>query len=107
MARTPLNALLTEQSLHLLSVHRGTAVLDLIASDSVEHNFELKNICAKVHPQLADRIDHVCTLLDISKRRFLEAAFIEACDMAESILEAEGVNDFLAALSDEQSKGGE
>lgn len=95
MARTALDALITEKSLTLMSVGRNEVILDLIADDRIEHNVPLKNVCAKVSPQLADEIDQICGLLDISKRRFLETAFIEAVQKARAIMEAEGVFDYL------------
>lgn len=93
--RTPLDALVTEKALNLISVSRNLAILDLIADDKVEHNVPLKNVCTKVHPVLSDQIDEICGLLSISKRQFLEAAFIEACNKAEAIIEAEGVYEYL------------
>lgn len=102
--RTPLDLLVTSATLHQLSVHRNTAILDLIAEDQLEHSVELKNVCAKVSPQLSDRIDEICSLLDIRKRSFLEAAFIEACNEAERIIKDEGL---YAALTGEDDAVGE
>jgi hypothetical protein len=46
---------------------------------------QLKNVCAKVSPKLADRLDSMCGLLDLSKRRFIEAAIINALDEADRV----------------------
>lgn len=89
--RTPFDALVTEKALHFISTRRNADVLDLIAEDRIEANFPLKNVCAKVTPQLADEIDEVVGLLGISKRRFLEAAFVEAVQRAHEIMKVEGV----------------
>jgi hypothetical protein len=39
-----------------------------------QRNSELRQMCAKVHPSLIDRLDQVTNLLDMSKREFIEAA---------------------------------
>lgn len=41
---------------------------------------QLKNVCAKVSLELADRLDNTCNVLSLSKRRFIEAAIINALD---------------------------
>lgn len=101
MARTPLDALLTEKVLHCMSISRNAVIMDMIADDQVEHNVPLKNVCAKVHPSLSERIDNICNFLDISKRQFLEAAFVEACNKASAIMEAEGLHEYLAEEAEE------
>lgn len=55
------------------------------AADNMEQKLELKNVCAKVSPQLADRLDNTCSILSLSKRRFIEAAIIHALDEADRI----------------------
>lgn len=47
---------------------------------------ELKNVCAKLHINLVNRLDDVVNHLGMSKREFIEIALIEAMDKAESIL---------------------
>ena len=93
MARSPLDALVTEKTLSRISVARNAQIVDLIASGRIETSepLPLKNVCAKVIPELADEIDEICGLLDISKRAFIEAAFLEAVSKARSIMEAEGL----------------
>jgi len=55
----------------------------------------LKNVCAKVSPQLSDDIDDICGLLSISKRRFLEAAMLEAVSKARYIIQREELDEVL------------
>lgn len=102
MKRSVLDALVTEKTLNLISSWRNADLLDLIADEQIPDSVPLKNVCAKVSQQLSDKIDEVCGLLGISKRRFLEAAFIEAVQKAEAIMEAEGLWE---ALSDGQAEG--
>lgn len=47
---------------------------------------EIKNVCAKLHISLVDRLDTVCSFLDISKREFIERSLIESLDVAEKII---------------------
>jgi hypothetical protein len=94
--RSPLEALVTEKALHFLSARRGDYLMDHVLSSSDIGPIPTKNVCAKVSVQLSDEIDQVCGLLDISKRRFLEAAFVQAVNMSRAIIEREGVLDVLA-----------
>jgi hypothetical protein len=61
-----------------------------LTDDELEASQQIRNVCAKVPRQLADEIDEVVGLLDISKRRFLEAAFRDAVQKARAIMEDEG-----------------
>jgi flavin-binding protein dodecin len=105
--RSPLDALVTEKSLFLISTSRNADLLDLIVDGRLEGNIPLKNVCAKVTPQLAARIDEVVDLLGVSKRRFLEAAFVEAVERAHQIMKAEGVWEVLGEDVAPGKAGGE
>lgn len=97
--RAALDALVTKKSLEFMSVHAGCsnlldAVADgLIGGEEGAEAFGLKNVCAKVHPDLDAEISKVCDLLGMRKRAFLEAAFIDAVAKAHEIMSAEGVLD--------------
>lgn len=95
--RSPIDALVTEKALRIVNKYDTGEFV-------TEHAEELglKNVCARVHPQLAEEIDQLCGLLSVSKRCFLEAAFIEAVQKAWTILEAEGVQE---ALREDQGEG--
>jgi hypothetical protein len=99
--RSPLNALLTEKALHAVSIRRNAELAEHVLSDSQGDSSALpiKNVCAKVSIQLSDEIDEVVAQLGIPKRRFLEAAFVEAIAMARRIMEEEGVNASLEELA--------
>lgn len=101
--RSPLNALLTEKALALVSARRNSDLLDHVLNDPEQPTLiPLKNVCAKVSPELSADIDEVCALLGISKRRFLEAAFVDAVQQAYDVLRSEGVED---ALTDDHAGG--
>jgi hypothetical protein len=106
--RTPLDALLTEKSLQFVSIHKNSDLLEgLNLIPMLEEAGELKNVCAKVSAGLSDEIDRVCGLLHIHKRRFLEAAMIEALNKAKQIMEAEGVWESCDQFVDEQLVDGQ
>ena len=90
MRESILDRLLLEKSLTVVN----QSGLSGAAEYAIEHddgNRLVKNVCAKVSPVLADRIDNVCGILQLNKRAFLEAAFIDACDRAEKTMREEGV----------------
>lgn len=51
---------------------------------------ELRQVCAKLTVELADRIDRTVSVLGISKRLFIERALIEALDQVDAIIECHG-----------------
>lgn len=84
--RSHLDSLVTEKVLGLLNDIRGSS--DLV--DRVESS-DLKNVCAKVSVNLSDEIDQVIGFLGVSKRIFLESAFIDAVETAQEIMRREGL----------------
>jgi hypothetical protein len=46
-----------------------------------------QNVCAKISNELFARLDHVCGMLDLTKREFVEASLIEAVTRAEAQLD--------------------
>ena len=49
---------------------------------------EIKTVCAPISIELFERLTETLSLLDISKRSFIEAAIIEALDKADVIMAA-------------------
>lgn len=98
--RPPLDMLVTHAALgHMVEGDFMQLLTDDILA-SPEFSGQIKNVCAKVSVQLSDEIDSICGFLGISKRKFLEAAFIEAVEKAKAIIDAEGVHERLAALAE-------
>lgn len=48
---------------------------------------ELRNVCAKLSVELADRLDNTLGLIDMSKRQFIEMALIEALDKVDQAVQ--------------------
>ena len=84
-----LTELLMYRALHFKQSSDNTtdSVLEhFVASNELAlGQIQLKNVCAKLSRELADRLDSTCSVLDISKRRFIEAAIIYALDEADRI----------------------
>ena len=91
--RSPLELLLTERALHRVRSVCDSDFPDSIMDQAIAESSSpvIKNMCAKVSVQLVDRLDETCQLLDVSKRKFIETAVIEALNKAEQIMSAEGV----------------
>lgn len=54
---------------------------------------ELRQMCAKVHPELYSRLEQVTALLDMSKREFIEGAVADAVARAEEAISRSGALD--------------
>lgn len=95
--RTHLDSLVTEKVLSIIndSVSHDLPLDDLPLSEGLP----LKNVCAKVSSHLSEEIDKVCGFLGISKRRFLEAAFIDAVETANEIVRREGLYEVVQQVS--------
>ena len=65
--------------------------------DPGEHAPEhmIKNVCAKVSTDLANRINETVASVGCNKRQFMEAALIAACDRVDQIQEEEGFHEWL------------
>ena len=103
--RSKIDSLVTEKALSLVNRTSTDVFLDAVIGDQdlalqTSEPLPLKNVCAKVSVQLSEEIDKVCDLLDISKRRFLEAAFIDAVEKVHAIIDAEGVEAAFASGED-------
>ena len=104
--RSKIDSLVTEKALSLINDSGIDAVLDHVidGEDGLPlralEPLPLKNVCAKVSVQLSHEIDKVCDFLGISKRRFLEAAFLDAVEKAHTIIDQEGVEAALASGPD-------
>lgn len=92
MKRSFIESLVTEKALAILNRSDGEQIIDY-AVDEAEGL--TKNVCARVSTKLSDDIDSLCDFLGLSKRRFVEAALIDAVRKAQQILDDEGVVEFL------------
>lgn len=68
---------------------------------------QLRNVCAKLAPELAEQIDNTVSMLGISKRLFIERALIEALDQVEAIVAEHKVWEDLEERSERASKSAE
>lgn len=81
-----LTELLTHRALHFKLSSNNVDLLERVIDEDTNDS-RLKNVCAKLSVQLSDRIDNTVNILEISKRRFIEAAIIAALDEADRVME--------------------
>jgi hypothetical protein len=85
-----LTELLMYRALHFKQSNKTTtdAVLDHFVAENENSlgQLQLRNVCAKVSEDLAERLDEMCALLGISKRRFVESAIIVALNEADRVV---------------------
>lgn len=90
MARTYMEELFLYKTLsHKM---RGADTFDFleragVTTKNAEFEAMTKNVCAKLSVELADKLDQMCSFLDISKRKFIEAAIVEALNKADEIID--------------------
>ena len=88
--RTQFERFVTQKAMDFVTNVQIEKLTDYLI-ESGQADPQMKNLCTKVSIPLSDKIDNLCAILDISKRKFCEAAFIEAIEKAESIMREEGV----------------
>lgn len=89
-----LDDLLQLQALRVKAGYDNPALIDRVI-DGAPETPEIRQLCAKVSAHLYAEVDSLCTLLDLSKRRFVEAAVVEAVNRAHNVLRATGLGDRL------------
>lgn len=62
---------------------------------ALEQAVPLRNVCAKLTVELAERIDNTAVALGVTKRSFIERALIEAMDQVDAMFEQVGAWDSL------------
>ena len=65
---------------------------------------KLQNVCAKLAQPLVDRLDQALSVLDMTKRDFIELALIEALDKVDAILDETNAFEFVDARSEQEGK---
>jgi hypothetical protein len=58
----------------------------LIEKAAASSPAEFKTVCTPLSIPLFDRLSNTLSILDISKRKFIEAAIVEALDKADEII---------------------
>lgn len=65
--------------------YQFTPAVEALASQDPD-KLELKQMCAKVPPDLIRRVDEVTAFLDVSKRKFIESAVANAVQESENLI---------------------
>jgi hypothetical protein len=84
---------------------RHTSANGHLLEEAIRQNPDkMRNLQAAVSIELFDAVEHVCTMLDLTKRQFIEAAVVDAVNKAEAAIRE--VGDHLAdARADAQAGG--
>lgn len=64
----------------------NSEAMDRLAEKEMASSPLVKTVCAPISFELFNRMNDTLTILDISKRTFIEAAIIEALDKADAIM---------------------
>lgn len=92
MSRDFLEALVLERALRRVVGSDGSPIVERVLAgvDDVPHS---KMIGARVSIEIDERIASLASALDMTKRRFIEAALSSAIERAERIMREEGVSE--------------
>lgn len=88
-----LDELLQLQALRAKAGYDNRLLADRVIEGTADGSNGIRQMCAKVSVQLHDEVDEICARLDLSKRAFIEAAVIEACQRAQEVMKRTGIND--------------
>lgn len=88
-----LDELLQLQALRAKAGYDNRLLTDRVIEGTPDGTHGIRQMCAKVSVQLHEEVDSICAFLDLSKRAFIEAAVIEACNRAQEVIERTGIND--------------
>jgi hypothetical protein len=98
--------ILTLKALQLKSTISGSGNSDLVdhfvAESPEEVKKSLRNICAFISPQLFERVENVCSNLQMSKRQVVEMALIDFMEKVDSIMEK--VDPFEGVVIDDSNR---
>lgn len=65
----------------------NSAAMDGAMEKELSAHPEIKTVCAPISVPLFDRLTNTLSMLDISKRSFIESAIIEALNRADAIMD--------------------
>lgn len=68
------------KQLHVDGSNISGELMDQMLENAPEVKEKLRNICAFISPELFDNVQNLCSMLELSKRQFVEMAL---CDMVE------------------------
>lgn len=79
-----IDQLATYKALEQSRMARNSGLLDSFLRDpDAAAQIGLKRIQFESHPELVERLENCCGMLDVSKREFLESAVVDAITRAE------------------------
>jgi hypothetical protein len=85
------------------------AILDHVLNDPSNHEaikVKFKNVCALISEPLTNRLESTLSILNMSKREFLEMAIIDALNNVDSIIDEVDAFEFDVAIAEQHTKEG-
>jgi len=95
MTRQRIESLATERVLRQINNVDSQPLIEAFIAQT-EVGGPVKNLCAKVSKNLAQQLEDRCSLLEINKRQFIEAAIMDAIARVDAVVEQEGLQEVLA-----------
>lgn len=84
---------LTLQALKFKQTHTlghsfdGVDLIQHVLDSNPDEKVKLRNICAFIQPALFEKIESLCSMLELSKRQFVEMALVDLVAKANSTIE--------------------
>ena len=60
---------------------------DRILDKQIKNHPDVKTVCTPIHIELFERLEETLSVLNISKRAFIQMAIVEALDRADAIMD--------------------
>lgn len=62
-------------------------MIELALKHNPDDKAKLRNICAFIQPSLFEKIENLCSMLELSKRQFVEMALVDLVAKANSTID--------------------
>jgi len=96
MTRERINSIATERVLRQINNVDAQPMIEAYIAQT-EVGGPVKNVCVKLSKQLVEQMQDRCSLLNINKRQFIEAATIDAIARIDEVVDQEGLHEVLEA----------
>jgi hypothetical protein len=99
-------------SIDLVEHHLASGSLLLVGEDgkpksgTIDDVIPMQNVCAKLTVELVQKMEEKISILEMSKRQFIELAVIHAIARIDEILDEVDVFENLQELSEQAEQGG-
>ena len=78
------------------TISGNSTIFDVLKENDAKDMPNTRNICAIIHVSLFEKVESITSLLNISKRQFVEEALIEAVERASAVVNEVNPMEFVA-----------